>query len=145
MNTIVNKVKHTSTHPYMSLSMKMIRDKRLSTIAKAILIEILSNDYKQWELNLNMLRKRMDIRRYAFDKGIDNLKENGYMIQKYIGNHKWSYIINEEGDMQVKEEELTVPLTMKEKCIQIREQRRQKSRPLNTDSLYIDDKRRQQE
>jgi hypothetical protein len=80
------------------------------------MIEILSTDYTQWELNLGMLRKRLDLPRRPFDKAIKELKEYKYMEQKCIGNHKYSYTIYEIGDAKTTTNEEPIKENMKQKC-----------------------------
>lgn len=114
MNTKIAKAKHNMENPYLSISMKLLRDDRLSSIAKLIMIEMLSTDYSQWELNIEMLRRRVSLPRKVFYDAWSQLKEYGYLVQKKIGKTKWSYTIYELGDL--KESFDTPKENMKEKC-----------------------------
>lgn len=98
--TILHKVKHNLSNPYLSQSMILIRDQRLDIIAKGIMQEILSTDFTQWHFTISALIQRLQISEGLFDKSWKQLKQFGYVEQKYIGNHKWSYNFYEIGDFR---------------------------------------------
>jgi len=89
----VYRGEHDEDNPYVMVSNKVVRDRRLSLLAKGIMLELLSNS-DTWVTVKSELFKRSGVGRVSFGRAWDELKETGYLeiVQKQGG---WEYIITE--------------------------------------------------
>lgn len=97
--TTYNRAKHNKKHPYDTISKKLIRDKRLNATAVGLMSIILSNS-DSYIINRNDILNRSNLNSNQFKVTWKMLMDYKYIVAIYEGNHKWSYIINEEGDQQ---------------------------------------------
>lgn len=89
---------------FTTVNHKILRDKRLTSNAKILLIEILS-DTDGFILKPSTYKNRMVIEDTAYDNAIENLIECGYLRKKKIGkSHYNHYTISEYGNLNIDNE-----------------------------------------
>jgi len=79
---MIIRSKHDKSHPYLSISMKLLRDRRLTSEERDCLIMMLSN-VDDWEFSYQGLATQLGIRRETVKTRVQSLIEKGYVSVSY--------------------------------------------------------------
>lgn len=90
---------HNIVNPYLKLSSKLIKDDRLNAISIGLMCIILNNN-DNYVINAVYIKKISKLTKNQFNNAWNTLQKYQYIIIKYVGNHSWHYIINENGDSE---------------------------------------------
>jgi DNA-binding MarR family transcriptional regulator len=95
----IYKIPKTNDKHYATILNETIRNNKLSWSARGLLVYILSLP-ETWEINIEDLIQRGDLKRYGLNKVIDELVEYGYIrkvVKRDINGRvcKVTYIIGE--------------------------------------------------
>lgn len=79
---MIIRSKHDKSNPYLSISMKLLRDRRLTSEERDCLIMMLSN-VDDWEFSYQGLATQLGIRRETVKARVQSLIEKGYVSVSY--------------------------------------------------------------
>lgn len=97
---------HDKRHPYLKISQKVLRDRRLTSEERECLIMMLSN-VDDWEFSYTGLASQLGIRRETVKLRVQGLIEKGYVSVSYPIGENGKPIPFEKGTWEIHEEPIT--------------------------------------
>lgn len=95
--------KENKAGDFTTVDYKILRNKNLTSNAKILLIEILS-DTDKFQFSETLFLKRMNIAKSVYYNAINNLIENGYLRKSKIKNTQYNYYtVSEYGNLNSNE------------------------------------------
>jgi len=85
---IKKRVKHDKQHPFRILDNRAFYDKRLTPMAKILLIHLLGCNEKKYTPTIPQIAKQFNVSESTIDRSIANLIKYGYMTSTHIGAKK---------------------------------------------------------
>lgn len=98
--TTYNRSKHDTKHPYVKIASRLIMDNRLNATAIGLFCIILNNA-DSYILNKKDIQKKSNLNSNQFRNAWELLMQCNYIEAVNKGNHKWHYIINEDGESKM--------------------------------------------
>lgn len=107
---MIIRSKHDKSNPYLSISMNILRDKRLSSEERDCLIMMLSN-VDDWEFSYQGLATQLGIRRETVKARVQSLIEKGYVSVSYPLGENGKPIPFAKGVWEIREEPIRAGFT----------------------------------
>ena len=102
---MIIRSKHDKHNPYLAISMKLLRDKRLSSEERDCLIMMLSN-VDDWEFSYKGLATQLGLKRETVKARVQSLIEKGYVSVSYPIGENGKPIPFAKGVWEIREEPL---------------------------------------
>lgn len=102
---MIIRSKHNKSNPYLSISMKILRDKRLSSEERDCLIMMLSN-VDDWEFSYKGLATQLGLKRETVKARVQSLIEKGYVSVSYPLGKNGKPLPFAKGVWEIREEPL---------------------------------------
>lgn len=102
---MIIRSKHDKRHPYLTISMKILRDRRLSSEERDCLIMMLSNS-DNWEFSYKGLATQLGLKRETVKARVQSLIEKGYVSVSYPTGENGKPLPFAKGDWEIREEPL---------------------------------------
>lgn len=103
---MIIRSKHDKRNPYLTISMKILRDRRLSSEERDCLIMMLSNS-DNWEFSYTGLASQLGIRRETVKLRVQGLIEKGYVSVSYPIDENGKPLPFAKGTWEIREEPIT--------------------------------------
>lgn len=107
---MIIRSKHDKRNPYLSISMKILRDRRLTSEERDCLIMMLSN-VDDWEFSYQGLATQLGIRRETVKARVQSLIEKGYVSVSYPLGENGKPLPFAKGVWEIREEPIRVGFT----------------------------------
>lgn len=102
---MIIRSKHDKSHPYLSISMKLLRDRRLTSEERDCLIMMLSN-VDDWEFSYKGLATQLGLKRETVKARVQSLIEKGYVSVSYPLGENGKPLPFAKGVWEIREEPL---------------------------------------
>jgi hypothetical protein len=104
-------------NPYEQYSQRLLKDTRLSTISRGLMIEMLNHDFEgclkpfrpPYVLYKDVIMRESKLTKHAFTKAWKELQEYKYLEVINHGKLGWEINLNENGDLKQPFENLDSP------------------------------------
>ena len=107
---MIIRSKHDKRNPYLTISMKILRDRRLSSEERDCLIMMLSNS-DNWEFSYTGLASQLGIRRETVKTRVQSLIEKGYVSVSYPTGENGKPLPFAKGVWEIREEPIRAGFT----------------------------------